>query len=750
LGLFVVSGVLLLSVASSSAAESGARDFRITTLSSHPEAVTGGDALVRIDVPADVPRTSVVVTLDDVDVTAKFHWDAGASRLTGLVDDLASGKNKLRVASTASGQSSRAAQLTIVNFPREGPVFSGARQMPFACEAFILPVFGTTLPKGTEPDCTVDRQVFYFYKPTTGTPVPGTALFIPCPQCPTSYPADVATTTTLEGVTMKYIVRMEVGSANRGVYTIYMLHDPIAEPEPSFHTLPRGWNGKLFYGMGTGCAGGWYRQGFSGPMAGETPSTARFVVSGLDVRLSRGYAVMSSTLNNNSNNCNDVIAAEAMMAAKERFIEAYGPPRYTMGFGFSGGAIQQHVIADNYPGLLDGLVPGASFPDALFSGRTVSTDALLLDNYFTTRAAETWTTAQKQATAGFTQYAIATFLAPSGRIVDPRGFCPDTLPVAERYDPVANPLGVRCDIFSAYVNVFGLSEETGFARRAVDNVGVQYGLRALNGGAISVAQFLDLNEKVGGFDADGNLVASRTEADAAAVHIAYTTGRMTYGGGGLASIPIIDYRSYSDDRIGGDNHPRHFSFALRERLTQANGHALNHVMLVEERGPRTAPMLYNLASPMLESAFNLLDRWLDNLSQDTTDDPRIEKLVRARPPELQEGCMTRDVNPATRTFVAETQSIDPTTTCGGLYPVGSFPRGVAGEGLAGDVIKCRLKPIDPSDYHVPLAVEDFARLAAIFPTGVCDYSKRGIGQRPPKGTWLSFGPAGRIEEGGEE
>ena len=43
----------------------------------------------------------------------------------------------------------------------------------------------------------------------------------------------MATTTTLEGVTMKYIVRMEVGSANRGIYTIYMLHDPIAEPEPA-------------------------------------------------------------------------------------------------------------------------------------------------------------------------------------------------------------------------------------------------------------------------------------------------------------------------------------------------------------------------------------------------------------------------------------------------------------------------------------------------------------------------------------
>jgi hypothetical protein len=246
---------------------------------------------------------------------------------------------------------------------------------------------------------------------------------------------------------------------------------------------------------------------------------------------------MSSTLNNNSNNCNDVIAAEAMAAAKERFIEAYGPPRYTMGFGFSGGAIQQHTIADNYPGLLDGLVPGASFPDALFAGTTVRTDARLLDNYFTTLAVESWTTAQKQAVTGFTQYATATSSAPDGRIIDPRGFCPDTLPAADRYDPVTNPLGVRCDIFTAYVNVFGLDPGTGLARRAVDNVGVQYGLGALNDGVISVAQFLDLNEKIGGFDGDGNFATPRTQADVKAVHIAHRTGRVVHGSGGLATIP---------------------------------------------------------------------------------------------------------------------------------------------------------------------------------------------------------------------
>lgn len=286
--------ILVLAVTESSAAPKGRQDFTITTLSSHPLLVTGGNALVRVDIPGDVARESILVTLNGVNITDQFHWDEESASLTGLVEGLELGKNKLTVSSKVRGQAKEKAHLTLVNFPREGPVFSGARQTPFACEEFILPVFGTKLQKGIEPDCSIPRQVFYFYKPTSGTPPPGAALFKPCPECPTQYPVDVATTTTLEGVTMKYIVRMEVGSANRGLYTIYMLHDPIAEPEPAFHTPPRGWNRKLFYGMGTGCATGWYHQGFSGPMAGETPETAPFVFPGLDVRLSRGYAVTTS------------------------------------------------------------------------------------------------------------------------------------------------------------------------------------------------------------------------------------------------------------------------------------------------------------------------------------------------------------------------------------------------------------------------------------------------------------------------
>ena len=70
------------------------------------------------------------------------------------------------------------------------------------------------------------------------------------------------------------------------------------------------------------------------------------------------------------------------MMVKERFIEAYGLPRYTIGWGCSGGSYQNHQIADNYPGLLDGIIPGCSFPDVTSGTVPMVTDARLLDRYF--------------------------------------------------------------------------------------------------------------------------------------------------------------------------------------------------------------------------------------------------------------------------------------------------------------------------------------------------------------------------------
>ena len=63
---------------------------------------------------------------------------------------------------------------------------------------------------------------------------------------------------------------------------------------------------------------------------------------------------------------------------------------------------------------------------------------------------------------------------------------------------------------------------------------------------------------------------------------------------------------------------------------------------------------------------------------------------------------------------------------------------VAGEPLANDVLKCQLKPIDAADYGGRLGKDDLLEVKSIFPKGVCDYGKPGVGQVPTKATWQSF------------
>ena len=76
------------------------------------------------------------------------------------------------------------------------------------------------------------------------------------------------------------------------------------------------------------------------------------------------------------------------------------------------------------------------------------------------------------------------------------------MPDELRYDPVTNPGGARCTVQDSAVNLLGsrpghrLRPPPGRQHR------VQYGLRALQAGLITVADFLDVNRQVGGFDID--------------------------------------------------------------------------------------------------------------------------------------------------------------------------------------------------------------------------------------------------------
>jgi hypothetical protein len=694
-----------------SPAEAATSDqIRITSLSTRADTVTGDDVLVRVELAAHLSPDAVVVRLNGRDVTSSFRVvDHG---LTGLVTGLRLGRNTL-TAYTRS-RSRAGDRITLRDFPKEGPVFSGPHEQPFVCEteSFTLPVIGGDLGPALDANCSIATRVDYFYRTTGGT-------FAAGPRGATQYPPDRARTTTTRGQTVPYIVRMETGTINRAIYEMTILHDPIAEPAPSFQARPKGWNGRLIYTFGGGCIGGWYRQGATTGGVDD------------DFMLRNGYAVASSSLNVFGNNCQDVTAAETMMMVKERFIEAYGPDTHTQGFGCSGGSYQQHQIADNYPGLLDGILPGCSFPEVGFGTINFITDAWLIDNYFTSLANVDWSPEQKRRVTGFAVYATAPNVAVGARRIDPRVFC-GVVPQEQRYNPVTNPGGVRCDVYDHTVNVYGRDPNTGFARRPLDNVGIQYGLRPLNEGAITKAQFLDLNERIGGFDADANIIPQRTVADLAATRRAYRTGRLTNGGGGLASTPIIDYRAYNDDVPQGDIHVRYHSFSMRERLIKANGRADNQVMLVEDNRYG----LYSTQSPLLQHAILKLDQWITAINADTRAGHRIDKIVRNKPADLREGCNTREPNPR---FIAQRQVRDPSTLCEQLYPSESFPREVAGANIAADIIKCQLKPIDPSDYTVRFTESEQARFQRIFPQGVCDWSRRGVAQQGLAGTWLSFG-----------
>jgi hypothetical protein len=716
---------VLLSGLPVAAMADGSQDLDIVAISSPPYAVSGGAVLVRINLPRNVPSADVVITLNGQAVTSAFRPEAGSNSLLGLVTGLALGKNVLTAKAIGhDSQAYRSARLALTNYPITGPIFSGPHEEPFYCmtQLFRLPASTNTLGPALDEDCSIATRVDYVYRSTGGT-------FKPLPN-PTSYPGDLAQTTTTQGKIVPYIVRVETGTINRGIYETAVLHDPTTEKAPTPFNPPAAWNHRLVYTLGGGCVGGWYIQGASIGNGGILE----------DLMLRQGYGIAASSLNVFGNNCQDLLAAETVLMTRARFIENFGPVEFTIGYGCSGGSEQGYPVTDEYPGLLNGLVMGCSFPD-LFSGQVHNvTDADLFYNYLHARTALTWSDAQIEAASGYpTVTTLATIGPPLAiRIKAQGGTCNAIIPTSARYDAKTNPTGIRCDIYDHTANVFGRDPKTGFARRPLDNVGIQYGLEALNMGAISKQQFLDLNQNIGGYDNDGNYVATRTLGDVAAIDAAYDSGRITYGGLGLSHTPIIDYRGYVDiPENTNENHSRFHSFSIRQRLVDANGNFDNQVMLIEDGSNVTGTGsngLFSDTSPVLTHALTQMDEWLTSLSSVGTYPPSLKQIQRAKPSDLVDACF---LDKGT-TKIAQLQVYQGATRCNQYYPAFSSPRLVAGEPLANNVLKCRLKPVNSHEYKVTFTSTELAQLRKIFPNGVCDYTLPGVDQSPTDGTWQFF------------
>jgi uncharacterized tannase-like protein DUF6351 len=788
---FVPGLVLAIAVAAAWQTDA-ATPFTIEILSSAPDQVSGGDALVFVDFPDDIPQ-AMTLFRNGVNVQSSLHAAPGGGALIGVVSGFNVGTNVLELRPSAKSRFA-AAKLTVTNYPQSGPIFSGPQQQPFVCttarsglgqpiidnqssigirvaqedgsgnyprDSRGYPTAAATII-GYSKDCAGNRRVEYQYRTTSGS-------FAPLPNGPTgTLPANIATTTTLDGDTVPYIVRWERGTINRFIYSVAMLA-PTTETNPN-QPDDSLWNGRLVFSLEGGVAIG-HTQGTIGGGAALRDDVLRL-----------GYAVVSSSGLRTNTHYNLQLGGETALMLKENFIEDHGVPLYTVGVGGSGGAIQQYVYAQNHPSLLDAAIPQYSYSDMVTQTIHVG-DCELLEHYFddTDKANTKWKNPEnRQAVMGLNAtnfpknlssseistwnglYGIYALLGFQVQDKDPASPVPGLTECRQGWfglTPLAlNPTftnvqdidklaqgtaGVEWTHWADLVNIYG-TDDTGFARSPGDNVGVQYGLQALRDGVITPAEFLDLNARVGSWKEASQMVvegfpfvgafspanfdpwsrrnmnlspdggvtpAPRRSGNLEAIAAAYNVG-MRFDGD--LDIPVIDWRHYLEDEL--DMHHSHQSFATRRRL-QLAGNADKQVIWFTDARPA-------VAFDQTPEAFEVIDEWMANLRAH----PELG-VAGNKPPLAVDRCFA--VN---GTEIAHGDDVwngilddGPPGTCTALFPTYSSTRRAAGGPIEGGIFKCGLQPvaaaISAGEYGswVPSDAER-ARLDAIFPQGVCDWT----------------------------
>lgn len=659
-----------------------------------------------------------------------------------------------------------------------GPIFSGPHQYPFVCrtegsnlgQPLVDNYHGNGITVYAEDnmgnktgevagyckDCSIPSRVDYFYRSTTDNE------FHPLDN-PAQRPDDLVWTTTTDGVSTPYIVRLERGTINRFIYGIALLW-PVDEQG----SLIESWNKKLLYRFSGGVAIG-HDQGRLG-LGDALYHDA----------LSRGYAVCYSTGNETGVHYNLMLAGETAIMVKEHFVNRFGEPEYTISVGGSGGAIQQYVFAQNHPGLLDGIIPQASYSDMITQSIYVG-DCMLLEYYFDVVAPSqgdfsfggfpaylapitnrSWIEGLSASDtiphpiwgAGGSTECVNGWLGLTPLVMNP--LFTDVSDLDQFPDDVV--LATNWTHWDDLKNIYGV-DENGYAPSTWDNVGVQYGLQALKNGNIILEQFLDINAKVGGwkkayemipegypfsawneiqylvgdppdpsdFDPwsirNANIapneygVSPRTEGDIGAMNAAYTSGHVFMG---KLDIPIVDMRAYLDPFL--DMHHAQQSFATRQRMLEGQGHADNQLIWFAH--PYTAYP----GNPTVE-AFALLDEWLTNIK----NNPGLG-VVGNKPSSAQDKCFFGDGS----VYAGDNAwdgilNENPPGPCAAAFPLYTTSRIVAGGDIKGDIFKCHLIPVAEAiarGFYDPVVIDDATqtRLEKIFPGGVCDFTKGDAGR----------------------
>jgi len=710
----VLTAVVLIVLATAGAAAAKGGQVVITTVADRADLISGTSTLVSITVPVGDKYSRLKVTLGKRSVKREFALRANGS-FEGLLTGLKLGRNVL----SAVLPNGHGAKLTITDHPIGGPVFSGPQIEPWKCQAGAI-----------DKKCDEAPKFQYLYKSTNPT---ASGLQ---PYNPADPPSDVATTTTDTGATVPFIVREETGYEDRDEYRIEYLYQP-GKPWQPWAPQPQ-YAHKLLIQGGFDCITAFEPQTplFADDNGDDVPATAANPDSST-VALGLGFAVMGVTLDDSQYDCNPALQAESLVIAKEHLIDELGPLSYTIGIGCSGGSLSQQWVANAYPGIYQGIIVQCSFPDAGSTGQQII-DYKALTDYFSANSG--WSALQQAEVMGtgtadlenasLSAAAFYPFVDPS------RSGCAG-ITAAQEYNTQTNPGGVRCGILDWDINLLGPQTKSvwdtqekalghGFAGSPIDNVGVQYGLQALNDGEITPQQFVDVNAGVGGFNIDWQPTAARMDADEPALANAYRDGIINEGNN-MNQVAIIDLRGPNDPGLGHDSYR---TFAMQARLKRDFGTSANQVIW---EGP--IPLIGDPSYD--DQAFEAMNHWLEAVQRDTSKRALPAKIIDDKPSDITDQC-------SDGTGVKLTSTLCPAN----IVPVYSTPRMVAGEAITTDQNKCALVPLNRGSYKVGFTNAQWAQLQKTFPDGVCDYAKPGVSQQLTV-PWMTYQTAsGKVIYGG--
>ena len=362
-------------------------------------------------------------------------------------------------------------------------------------------------------------------------------------------PADLAPPTSTARTVPLY-VRHEHGVINRSVYEVSSIDATPGDEDPP----DPAWNRRLVYRYGGGC-GTTYGQGT--PVTGTGDA-------GLLRRATRSPPRASTT---SDVQCNDVLSAETTMMVKERVIEEFGVPEFDHRRGRRAAAPPSiHLLTQNYPGLIERRSWRAIRSPTCCPCGPASTDCGLL---------RTTTARPGQGAHRRTSARRSTGMPPSapaqpGRTRGLGEHRPDRR-LRSRH-PRHRDLRPRAPTGAASAARSRTPTATSSAptRPPVGPTGRSTTWACSTGwprsttGRSPSTQFLDLNERIGGYDLDGAITAEREEADPEA-RAARLRDRPGLDGRRrpVAAVPIIDIDLLRRPR--GRHLDRFRAFSLRDR-----------------------------------------------------------------------------------------------------------------------------------------------------------------------------------------